>query len=48
MKLKKLNIELQWYGDFCGQYIGKVEFEDQTGWPQSRTHDIINDAQMIL
>lgn len=30
MKLKKLEIELAWYGEFSGQYIGKVEFEDET------------------
>ncbi len=29
MKLKKLNIELAWYGEFAGQYVGKVEFEDK-------------------
>jgi hypothetical protein len=29
MKLKSLEIELQWYGEFSGQYVGKVEFQDE-------------------
>ena len=30
MKLRKLEIELPWYGPLQGQYVGKVEFEDAT------------------
>ncbi len=30
MKLRKLEIELPWYGPLQGQYVGKVEFEDST------------------
>lgn len=28
MKLRKLEIEIPWYGEFAGQYVGKVEFAD--------------------
>ncbi len=31
MKLKELNIELQTYGELKGQYVGKVEYEDNSG-----------------
>lgn len=31
MKLKELNIELQQWGEFQGQYLGKVSFEGQEG-----------------
>lgn len=31
MKLKKLEIELHWYGENTGKYTGSVEFEGAAG-----------------
>lgn len=31
MKLRKLEIELHWYGENAGKYTGTIEFEGQSG-----------------